>query len=258
MTGTPLPHTHTLALAIPPGIASPPQTHRPSRSTCARRPDPLPAALAPPLTQSVRSSETAAGAWERAARPAGVGPRRRVSPGTHGPWEPGTRKRREAEVGEGRRAHALASRREVLGSPFGRQSSYFQGRRKVPGPHPPSPLPAGLRQPPLPVRPVPHARLHQPRPVAGADPPREHARAPDPHALDAPGLPGSPQATSTNPNPGHTHTRLGREQARKERLRTGRRGRAPTPCYPSGQVHCGGGPPDAGTHQTAPGSWVQD
>lgn len=106
--------------------------------------EPLPAAPADPLTQSVRSGETAAGAWEQTA-PAGVGLRRRVSPGTLGPWEPGTRKRREAEVGEGwRRAHALASCPAAGGSPFRRDSSYFQSRRKVPGSHPSSSRPAGL------------------------------------------------------------------------------------------------------------------
>lgn len=75
---------------------------------------------APPLTQAVRSgaAAAAAGAWERAA-PAGVGLRRRVSPGTDGPREPGTRKLRRAEVGEGRRrAHALlAGRRAAAGNP---------------------------------------------------------------------------------------------------------------------------------------------
>lgn len=149
--------------------SSAPRGSPPAAPAPAAAAKPLPAPPAPRLTQSVRSGETAAGAWERAA-PAGVGLRRPVSPGTHGPSEPGTRKRREAEVGEGRRrAHALASSPAAAGSPFGRDRdrAYFQGGPKLAGLHPSAQSPAGLlHAPPAAAgapgsaRSAPHARLH--------------------------------------------------------------------------------------------------
>ncbi|XP_027479686.1 collagen alpha-1(I) chain-like [Zalophus californianus] len=188
---------------------------------------------APPLPRSLGSGETAAGAWERAA-PAGVGLRRRGSRGTAGPWEPGTRKRRAAEVGEGRRrAPALASLPAALGSPLGRGRSHFQARGKVPGAHP---CPAAGRARPHSAR-CRGARLRTLRStccaaLGSASPPRGHARVVDPRALAA----GDSRAAP----PQRTRT-LG-EKAQRGRG-PGGAGRALTRCRASGQVRRGGGPP---------------
>ena len=58
--------------AVLPGLASPPHSSPPPAPAPAG--EPLPAAPAPRLTQSVRSGETVAGAWERAVRWGGAAP----------------------------------------------------------------------------------------------------------------------------------------------------------------------------------------
>lgn len=118
-----------------------------SRSTCARR-RAAPTCRAGAPADSVCPLGRDGGGGVGASRAGRGGAAPPVSPGTPGPWEPGTRRRREAEVGEGRRAHALASRPAVAGSPFARQGSYFQVGRKVPDPHPPSTRPACLLRAP--------------------------------------------------------------------------------------------------------------
>lgn len=219
-----------------PGPGPPAASAPPPPSPYLQRP-------APPLPRSLGSGETAAGAWERAA-PAGVGLRRRGSRGTAGPWEPGTRKRRAAEVGEGRRrAPALASLPAASGSPLGRGRSHFQAGRKVPGAHP---CPAAGRTGPHSAR-RRGARLRTLRStccvaLCGAAPQRGHARVLDPRALAARDSRAAPPQ----------RTRTLREKGQRGRGPAGA-GRALTRCGASGQVRRGGGPPDPGTHPAAPG-----
>lgn len=170
---------------------------------------------APPLPRWLGSGETAAGAWERDA-PAGVGLRCRGSRGTAGPWEPGTRKRRAAEVGEGwRRAPALASLPAAAGSPLGRGRSHFQAGRKVPRAHP---CPAAG-----------HARLHSARsppatrrPGAGLRTLRSTCCAAPRRRSPAAGTRAGSRPTRTCcwrlvGSPAGTHPHPGREGARGER-----------------------------------------
>lgn len=210
-----------------PGPGPPAASAHPPPSPYLQRP-------APPLLRSLGSGQTAAGAWERAA-PAGVGLRRRGSRGTAGPWEPGTRKRRAAEVGEGRRrAPALASLPAASGSPLGRGRSHFQARRKVPGAHR---CPAAGRARPHSAR-CRGARLRTLRStcctaLSRAAPPRGYALVLDPRALAARDSRAAPRQS--------TRTRTLGEKARRGRGPAGA-GRALTRCRPSGQVRRGGGP----------------
>lgn len=156
---------------------------------------------APPQPRSLGSGETAPGAWERAA-PAGVGLRRRGSRGTARPWEPGTRKRRAAEVGEGRRrAPAPASLPAASGSPLGRGRSHLQAGRKVPGAHPRSA--AGRARPSASRR---GARLRTLTStccaaLGAAARLGGHTRALGPRRTCCSRLPGSPGATHPHPHP---------------------------------------------------------
>ncbi|XP_070327961.1 collagen alpha-1(I) chain-like [Odocoileus virginianus] len=169
-----------------------PPTPRPLVAPAPARRSPYLPRPAPPLTQAVRSgAAAAAGAWEPAA-PAGVGLRRRVSPGTDGPQEPGTRKRRRAEVGEGRRrAHALlAGCRAAAGSPHGRGRSQFQGGQKVPGTR---------SAPPLAGPPGCSARLRALPDTCCAPPARGDT---DPRTPPLPDPPGRPRRNLRSPAPG--------------------------------------------------------
>lgn len=249
-------------IAIPPGLVSTP--HQPSHGTCARRHRGAPTCHAGAPADSVCPLRRDGGGGVGASRLPGVGLRRQVSPGTHGLWEPGTRKRREAEVGEGRqRAHALASRPAAGGEPLWERQLILPRRPKssqpasfLPAPSPPAPHSARRRRW--------HAqfRTHS---STSRTPPRAqshcggYAQGPGPLTLAAPGLPDSPTATSTHQHPdtlthGCAHISE-RAHAGEKRLGTcQRKRRAPTRGCLSRQVHCGGGPPDPGTHKAASGS----
>lgn len=146
----------------------------------------------------------------------------------------------QAEVGEGRRAPALAAVPAAGGSPCGGDRSGFQVGREVPGPHPSSPRRAGLRQP------QPRARTRAlgytcRAPPAGAARPRGPAREPGPRALAAPRLPRSPDAADTHPSTWPAtllRAHLQDTTAGEESLGTRRGGEGLTRCRPSGQVHC--------------------
>lgn len=167
-------------------------------------------------------------------------------------------------MGEGwRRAHALASCPAAGGSPFGRDSSYFQSGRKVPGSHPSSSRPAGL------LRALPAAAAARTLGSARSAPlaaprPRAQTRCrntrgfPVTHTCCS-GTTPTQRARTRTPTPSHTDARTSREGAcRGREAGDRRRGRAPTPYLLSRQVHCGGAPPNPGTHPAASGSWLRD
>lgn len=140
----------------------PPTTHTgPPAAPAPAAAQPLPAAPAPRLTQSVRSGETAAGAWERAA-PAGVGLRRRSPPGRTGPGsrERGRGGRRKWGRGGG---HTLSPpARRSRGAPPGAKARTSRSGEKFPNrilPPRAQSASSALRLPP-PARWAPHAPLH--------------------------------------------------------------------------------------------------
>lgn len=162
-------HTRTRTPLRPAG----PQLPSPVRPGPARplhlRPGPraLPAARGPGGgAESVASARRGAarrgqaGAWERARCPGGAAPPLPREPTE--PREPGTRKRREAEVGEARpRALAPGSR---VGPPGHGRGCYRGGPKSCRVPHPPPRAPGSTccgSPPQTPRQPSPQAQLSQ-------------------------------------------------------------------------------------------------
>lgn len=122
MTEAPLPGPGRPGSRPPTAHTGPPAAPAPAAPTCRASARP---------TQSVRSGETAAGAWERAA-PARVGLRRRSPPGRTGPGsrERGRGGRRKWGRGGGHTLSPLA--RRSRGAPSGAKARTSRSGEKFP------------------------------------------------------------------------------------------------------------------------------